>query len=101
MNYLIIFSHFLIFLSPLTAKTIIHGIVELPQKEAMVWLSTNEKSTGKDLLISHTLVPQKGSYEFSVNPGIYRIVASDEAGNMLKKEITIKKDQKIEVSFKK
>lgn len=74
----------LFFLSfPLFAATI-RGTVSSTQEcqsgKAMVWLSKNEKEFTKKELLLHTMVPERGSFEFFVNPGDYLVVASNEKG---------------------
>jgi hypothetical protein len=64
------------------AQELIHGSVELTencQDKAMIWLSHKTKSLGEELLL-HTLVPNKGSFAFSVLPGQYQILASTAQG---------------------
>lgn len=79
----------------------IKGQVFLPEgcgKKAMVWLSLDKENYKERLLLMHTEVPHKGSFELYVKPGDYQIRASDPVGCEFFQRVSIKnKSASIEV----
>jgi hypothetical protein len=68
--------------------------------KAMVWLSKNEAEFKKKELLLHTLVPERGTFEFYVLPGEYLLVASNELGCEVEKVVSIvDKDALLEISL--
>ena len=55
----------------------------------MVWLSKNEKDFSKKELLLHTQVPERGTFEFSVIPGDYLVVASNDKGCAIEQPVRI------------
>lgn len=49
-------------------------------QKAMVWLSLDKNDYHERLLLMHTLVPVRGTYQFYLKPGKYQVRGSDEAG---------------------
>ncbi len=86
--------------------TVIRGDVSsekacLTKDRAMVWLSLPEDDFKQRLLLMHTLVPERGSFEFYVKPGKYRLMASNEKGCEFKQDITVDQaNQEIKVRLK-
>lgn len=61
-------------------------------KKVMVWLSLDKENYQERLLLMHTEVPVKGSFQFYVKPGDYQIRVSDEAGCEFSKKISIRNE---------
>jgi hypothetical protein len=49
-------------------------------KKAMVWLSLDESSYEKRLLLMHTMVPVGGTFQFYLKAGEYELRGSDDQG---------------------
>ncbi len=82
----------------------VQSLPECKSEQTMVWLSLNEKEFKKKLLLMHTLVPERGTFEFYVKPGRYLLVGSNEKGCSWEKAVEVKTDDlffKVEVSEKK
>jgi hypothetical protein len=79
----------------MASETGITGTVQSPKEclgPVMVWLSLDEDDYQKRLLLMHTQVPQKGSFEFFLRPGKYQLRASDEKGCEFFKKVTVGND---------
>lgn len=93
-------------LQVLSAQEVIQGRVELEpdcQDQAMVWLShkTQEEQEKGDELLLHTLVPDKGSYAFSVKPGLYDVWASSPQGCEAQfQEVKVERGQNFELNIR-
>lgn len=66
--------------------------------KVMSWLSLPSTDFNKKLLLMHTLVPVKGSFEFFVLPGNYRVVVSTSKGCSQEKFVSISNKNK-EIDF--
>jgi hypothetical protein len=60
--------------------------------KVMVWLSLDKDNYKERLLLMHTEVPLKGSFQFYMKPGNYQLRATNEQGCEFLKRITIKND---------
>jgi len=92
---LIILSFFSIRLE----ASVIRGEVSSPKEcqtsgRTMVWLSLPNDDFKQRLLLMHTLVPDRGSFEFYVKPGAYRIMASNEKGCEFQQVINMDQENK-------
>lgn len=89
--------HFLffaiLFISLSAISAVIRGEVQSSEDcksdKTMVWLSLNEKEFKKKLLLMHTLVPERGSFEFYVKPGSYLLTGSNKKGCSWEKVVKI------------
>jgi hypothetical protein len=82
----------------------VQSVPECRSEKTMVWLALNEKEFKKKLLLMHTLVPERGSFEFYVKSGSYLLTGSNEKGCSWEKVVEIKNEDqfyKVEVSEKK
>lgn len=86
----------------LNAQEVIRGQVEIQPEcrdQAMVWLSHKTQENGDELLL-HTLVPDRGSYAFSVSPGLYDIWASSPKGCEAElREVKVERGQNVELNI--
>lgn len=91
------------FVNTAQAQELIQGQVSLEaecQDQAMVWLSHQTQENAKELLL-HTLIPDQGSYAFSVSPGLYEIWASTEQGCVAQfDEIKVERGQDYELNIR-
>lgn len=63
--------------------------VENCSSKVMVWLSLDKENYNERLLLMHTEVPVKGSFQFYLKPGNYQLRATDEKGCEFLKKIKI------------
>ena len=81
-------------ISPLLseASSGVSGKVSLTKscgKKVMVWLSLDKENYNERLLLMHTEVPQGGSFQFNLKPGLYQVRATDEKGCEFMQKIKI------------
>jgi hypothetical protein len=90
MKVLLLF--FLILSAHADDETGVTGSVISPKgcgDKVMVWLSLDSDIYKERLLLMHTEVPSKGSFQFFLKPGDYQLRASDEKGCEFFKRITV------------
>lgn len=92
----------ILFLSSIANATVIqgevHSIEECLTDKTMVWLSPNTTQFKKKILLMHTMVPEKGSFEFYVKPGEYLVAGSNEKGCFFEQVVKIDQlDQQIKI----
>lgn len=66
---------------------------ECGEDGAMLWLSIPSENFKEKILLFHTKVPQRGSYEFYLKPGVYQLEASTELGCATTKVIEVKEGE--------
>lgn len=92
----------LFFTSFMTHAFVIQGevqsIAECLTDKTMVWLAPNTTQFKKKILLMHTMVPEKGSFEFYVKPGEYLVAGSNEKGCFFEQVVNIEEqDQQIKI----
>lgn len=60
----------------------------------MVWVSLDSEAYKERLLLLHTEVPVKGSFQVNLKPGSYQIRASDKKGCEFFERVSIKDEFK-------
>lgn len=78
----LVFFIFYFFIQASYSQEVVSGQVRLESQcggQAMVWLSHEGPEKSEELLI-HTLVPDFGTYAFSVSPGTYQVWVTSPQG---------------------
>lgn len=76
----------------IASETGVTGSIRSPKGcsgNVMVWLSLDKDNYNERLLLMHTEVPAKGSFQFYLKPGAYQLRASNEQGCDFEKKITV------------
>jgi hypothetical protein len=55
----------------------------------MVWLGTPHEDYQKRVLLMHTELPNNGTFEFYVKPGVYEVRATNNLGCGFLKTVTV------------
>ena len=97
-----LFAGLLLFTSFFTQALVIQGEVQSREEcltdKTMVWLAPNTTQFKKKILLMHTMVPDKGSFEFYVKPGEYLVAGSNEKGCFFEQVVKIQEqDQQIKI----